>query len=301
MPTVILQGGLGNQLFQYAVGRSLSLKTGSRLYLETSTFKRSPNPNLPPRTLHLPSYAIQAETIHHSIEKSLLLNGRLKLFSLLSRINPELATRICRVHKDLQDPHRFTPYVLDIPGNVFLYGYYQSEKYFRSIREVLLEELSLRNKPSGINRKWRAHIDEKRSVGVHIRRGDYVEQGWTLPTEYYRSSIERLNYNINKGLHLFFFSDNIGWVKENTRRILPDNFPKEKASYVNRNENKEAHKDLWLMSGCTHNIISNSTFSWWGAWLNQNKEKTVFAPAYWIRNRVENLDIIPDRWKTIDW
>lgn len=299
MPTVILQGGLGNQLFQYAVGRSLSLNTGSKLYLETSTFSQSPKSNLPPRTFHLPNFAIQGEIIQKPIEKTPLLKERFKLFNLLSRVNPELAARVCRVHRDLQDPHRFTPYVLNLSGNAVLYGYYQSEKYFSSIRETLQEELSLRNEPSGPNRKWKAHIEEKRSVGVHVRRGDYIEQGWTLPIDYYRSAIEKLNHK-NSTLHIFFFSDEIEWVKGNTEHILPDGFPPENINYVDFNGSHNPHEDLRLMRSCNHNIISNSTFSWWGAWLNRNKEKTVFAPAYWLRDRVENLDIIPKRWRIVD-
>jgi hypothetical protein len=300
MPTVILQGGLGNQLFQYAVGRSLSLKTGTKLYLETSTFARSSNSNLPPRTLHLPKFAIQGEIIQKPIENAPLLKGRFKLFSLLSRVNPELAARICRVHKDLQDSRRFTPYVLNIPGNAFLYGYYQSEKYFHSSRKMIRKELFLQNKPSGINQKWKSQIERKKSVGVHVRRGDYTRQGWTLPVEYYQSAIKRLKYT-TKSLNIFFFSDNIEWVKENTRRILPGTFSLEKTNYIDFNSIHDPHKDLWLMSSCTHNIISNSTFSWWGAWLNYNEEKRVIAPAYWIRDRADRLDIIPNRWEVVDW
>ena len=174
MPTVILQGGLGNQLFQYAVGRSFSLKTGTKLYLEISTFARSSNSNLPPRTLHLPNFAIQGEIIQKPIENAPLLKGRFKLFSLLSRVNPKLATRICRVHKDLQNSRRFTPYVLNIPGNAFLYGHYQSEKILSFVQKDDAEGAFLQNKPSGINQKWKSQIEVKKSVGVHVRRGGYT-------------------------------------------------------------------------------------------------------------------------------
>lgn len=298
MPTVVLQGGLGNQLFQYAVGRSLSLRTGSTLYLETSTFTRSSDSNRPSRTLHLPNFSIQGEIIQKPIERAPMLKGRFKLFNLLNRVSPKLATQICRVHRDLQDPHRFTPHVLNVPKNTVLYGYYQSEKYFRQFKKMLRGELSLRGKLSGINRKWKAQIEEKRSVSVHIRRGDYVKQGWDLPLKYYKLAIKRIDCAEDSS-HLFFFSDEIEWVKKNIRCILPDSFSLENVDYIDNNSNHDAHEDLRLMRSCTHNIISNSTFSWWGAWLNRNDQKTVLAPAYWLRNRVEDLDIIPKRWDTI--
>lgn len=300
MPTVILQGGLGNQLFQYAVGRSLSLRTGSTLYLETSNFSRSTDSNLPQRTFHLPNFAIRGETIQKPIEQAPLLKGRFKLFNLLSRVTPKLATRICRVHRDLKNPHCFTPHVLNVPKNSVLYGYYQSEKYFSRIRKMLREELSLRSKPSGRNRKWKAQIEEKRSISVHVRRGDYTDQGWTLPNEYYRLAIKSIDH-IDENTHLFFFSDEMEWVKENIKLILPEGLSSGKVSYVNCNDNRNAYEDIRLMRLCTHNVIANSTFSWWGAWLNPNKEKSVLAPSYWLRNRVENLDIIPKRWRIIDW
>jgi hypothetical protein len=300
MPTVILQGGLGNQLFQYAVGRSLSLKTGSQLYLEESKFAYSSDPGLPTRTFRLSEFAVQGDVIRNPIEEDALLKGRFRLFSILSKITPKLAGRISGVHKDLERPRCFTPHVLGLSGNAYLYGYYQSEKYFRSIEETLREELSLQRELDGINREWRYRVEEEESVSIHVRRSDYVDQEWDLPVGYYRSAIEEI-CRTNGSVQLFFFSDDVEWVRENRRDLLPKDVTHESVSYVDCNGTDNAHKDLWLMKSCSHNIISNSTFSWWGAWLNQNKEKKVLAPAYWLRDRVENLDIIPDRWKVVDW
>lgn len=298
MATAVLRGGLGNQLFQYAVGRVLSNRTSSNLHLETSLLTQPSNPNLTPRTFQLSKFNIRGSTTHRSIKTNSSLRLRLKLFSLLSPIAPELAAQVCNVHRD-HHSQRFAPYVLDLPGDVLLFGHYQSEKYFRDFRDTLLTELSVQQKPSSKNRTWMEKIETSNSLGVHVRRGDYVPQGWNLPAVYYHRAIREARSRL-ENVNLFFFSDDIEWVREHTQRMLPDTFPTSQVQYVDCND-QEAHEDLRLMRSCDHNIIANSTFSWWGAWLNQHDEKLVFAPAYWIRDRVENLDIIPKRWSVIDW
>ncbi len=302
MATVKLHGGLGNQLFQYAVGRALSYKTSSKLYLETSTFTGTSSSNSEPasRTLQLSNFNIQGEIVHNPIDQAPLLLGRFKIFDLLSAISPEIAAQVCLVHKDLEEPHRFTPYILTMPGSTFLYGYYQSEKYFTEIRNTLRNELSIRANPTDQNREWKEQIEAHNSVGVHVRRTDYVEQEWQLPAEYYQSAIKEI-YALSGDITLFFFSDKIEWVKENIERFLPHEFPVENVKCVDCNDGENAYEDLRLMKSCRHNIIANSTFSWWAAWLNQDKDKTVLAPAYWLRNRVENIDIIPQRWSIVNW
>lgn len=299
MPTVTLHGGLGNQLFQYAVGRTLAHKTRATLFLDVSVLAGASTAGLPSRELHLPEFAVQGTVVRRPIEDAPLLKGRFKLFSRLRRVARGLGVRICRVHKNLQDPHRFDPTVLRAPGGTRLYGYYQSEKYFRSVRGVLREELTLHSEASGPTRRWKEQITETTSVAVHVRRGDYVDQGWALPTAYYRRSVRRLQGE--KDPCLFFFSDDIGWVRENIGRIVPQGTSLENVRFVDCNGPREPCEDLRLMKACDHNIIANSTLSWWGAWLNQNENKTVLTPAYWIRNRVERLDVVPNRWETVDW
>lgn len=298
MATVILQGGLGNQLFQYACARSLSHKNKSNLYLDPSRISRDPSPDTSLRNYHLPKFRTKGIVTSKPTLEDTTTRTRFRLFSLLSYLSPETAARICRVHKD-QSPLQFCPYVLKLPRNSTLFGYYQSEEYFRSIAEELRDELVLKEDPSTQNRKWKEKIGRQNSVGVHVRRGDYTSKGWELPVEYYRSAIKKITSLVDDAA-IFFFSDNIEWVRSNVQRVTPPDLPERAVEYVECNDIHEATEDLRLMRSCRHNIISNSSFSWWGAWLNQNEKKIVLAPNYWIYDYVDNLGIIPSRWHTIE-
>jgi len=299
VPTVFLQGGLGNQLFQYAAGRAVALKTNSDLFLEPSRVSKRFNSKTPPRNFHLPQFNINASTTHSPISKNSFLTFRLKVFSLLRPFFRKLAGHICRVHKD-HHPRRFSPSVLTLPCEAFLFGYYQSEKYFRNISDILREEITLSEKPSGQNEQLKSQIERQNAVSVHVRRGDYTSHGWVLPSDYYRTAIERICAS-TEDVTLFFFSDDLEWVRSHIRAFLPFHFPSKRVRYVDCNGEKDAPEDLRLMRSCRHNIIANSTFSWWGAWLNQHSKKVVLAPKHWIHDHVQNLDILPNRWSVVDW
>ena len=298
MPTVVLHGGLGNQLFQYAVGRTLSLKTGSTLYLNVSKLSEPTKPGVTRRKYQLSNYNICGEIQTGSIDKSFLVRLRSKIFDMLRSFDGYHASLISRFHRENR-PHVFYPYVLNIYGSSILFGYYQSEKYFSDIKRDIRQELRVLDEPSGENRTWKTTIEETNSASVHVRRGDYVHHGWALPPSYYRSAIAELNSSEND-LTLFFFSDDLPWLRRHLRTLLPTGFSSHNVHIVDCNTGAEAHEDLRLMRSCRHNVIANSTFSWWGAWLNQYSDKEVIAPSYWLRDWVKDLDIIPERWTTID-
>jgi len=298
MPTVYLQGGLGNQLFQYAVGRALSIRSGSPLYLDVTQLS-NPSPPAPPRSFQLSPFNIQGTVTRWPIEHHPTVRLRLKLFILMEPIFPWLTARILQVHKDTKS-QRFTPHVLNLPGNVLLFGYYQSAKYFRSISDTLKKELSVETPPSRQNQAWISKIQSTPSVSLHIRRGDYTEQGWSLPAAYYQSAIERVHARIDEP-ELFVFSDDTTWTSQNLKRLLPDGVPRSNVHLVKGNGAQEAFEDFRLMRNCRHHIIANSTFSWWGAWLALYPNKTVFAPAYWLGTPVDTLDILPTDWIPLGW
>lgn len=145
-----------------------------------------------------------------------------------------------------------------------LFGYYQSEKYFQDDEAVIREEISFPPIPTGPNQRRQEQIDSSFSVAVHVRREDYQKQGWLLPLTYYRTAIHRMQRRIGS-VELFFFSDETHWVQKHINRLLPESFPRSSAHIVAHNSSDEVLRDLELMTRCNHNIIANSTLSWWGA------------------------------------
>jgi hypothetical protein len=189
---------------------------------------------------------------------------------------------------------------MNIPDNIYIQGYWQSEKYFREISSVIKNDLQLKY-PMGLKDKFFYELILKsNSVSLHIRRGDYVPGTYSdqvsecLSLDYYEKAIGQILQK-NPDVVFFIFSDDINWAKEN----LPISRP---VFYVDHNSTDANFQDLRLMSLCKHNIIANSSFSWWGAWLNNNSEKEVYAPSKWFNSNARNLDskdIIPDHWMII--
>ena len=139
-------------------------------------------------------------------------------------------------------------------------------------------------------------ISQTNSVSLHIRRGDYVSNQKTNQThgtcdlDYYQRCITEIEKEVENP-YFFVFSDEIEWVKEN----LKINHP---AEYVDQNTGDKSYEDMRLMSQCKHNVIANSSFSWWGAWLNSYPDKIVFAPKRWFASDKHNTkDLIPEGWK----
>ena len=174
-------------------------------------------------------------------------------------------------------------------------GLYQSEEYFNNIKDVIKKEFTLKN-PLG-NEAGASEKEMNNSlfpISLHIRRGDYVKNKivreilGTLPLEYYKQAINFVTKNI-KNPTFFIFSDDIEWAKENLKTSLPTVF-------VSKQGIKD-YEELILMSKCKHNIIANSSFSWWGAWLNQNSDKIVIAPKQWFVDKtVDEANILPEGW-----
>lgn len=260
-----LKGGLGNQLFQYAFARHLSLIKNSKLFFDKSSFI---NYKLHDYALH--NFNINIEFFNYEFKD--LLEIKEKHFHFDADFNL-------------------------LPDNIYIDGYWQSEKYFFQIRDVLKNDLQIINKMSKSDLEIKNLIDSSNSVSIHIRRGDYAIGTYqdqvleTLPLEYYYQSIKYLSCT-NKNLMLFIFSDDIDWVKDNFK-VNCD------VTYVDHNSKKNAFQDLRLMSLCKYNIIANSSFSWWAAWLNKNINKIIIAPSVWFSKNAKNLnskDIIPDKW-----
>jgi len=186
------------------------------------------------------------------------------------------------------------PGILRSRGDLYLDGYWQSPKYFEDIRAILLKDLSLASPLAGRAASLAEKMRETDSVSIHVRRGDYVENakvhrsyGACSPS-YYLEAQRRIRETMPVPVW-FVFSDDIAWVRKHL------SFPGETV-YVS-DGTITTEQELMLMSVCKHNIIANSSFSWWGAWLNQNPEKMVIAPKPWFDiKKDEHKDLIPDTW-----
>ncbi|WP_158303673.1 alpha-1,2-fucosyltransferase [Methanosphaerula palustris] len=194
--------------------------------------------------------------------------------------------------------HTFDKAILTVPDNVYLDGYWQTEKYFKDIEEILRREVTLKDEPDSINLEMAERIQACHSVSLHVRRGDYVSNPTTqqfhgcCSIDYYNRAISLIEEKVDDP-SFFIFSDDLPWAKENL------DIPGEK-TFVAHNGPEKEYCDLWLMSLCQHHIIANSSFSWWGAWLGQDAEKMVIAPRRWaLSESFDTSDIIPDSWITI--
>lgn len=276
MVRVKLWGGLGNQMFQYALGRSLALK--NRTYLQ----------------LDLSEYIVKneaADYISRNFELD-LFNVSYVTESKENFIVTKVLNYVSPVKYVQENGFVYDPSVLEKKGRLYLYGYWQCEKYFKSIESTIRKDFTFKKQPNTANTQYLDQIAKVNAVSIHFRRGDYITVQTAVnfngicTIEYYKEAIELIKSKV-KNPHFFVFSDDLSWVKENIAFEDPH-------TYVDGNAGEYSYEDMRLMAACKHNIIANSTFSWWGAWLNNNQDKVVVAPKNWFKT--EKTDIIPDRW-----
>lgn len=249
-------GGLGNQLYQYATGRRLAHKLNTKLKLDLTFYEKD---NLHP-------YALNFFNIKESIASPEEI-AQLKQRSAQLGLGQE--------NRD----YNFMPEVLNYPDNIWLHGYWGHEEYFADIADILRRELTLKKTLSYSAQHWQEKIHSAEcAVSMHFRHGDFIysptnqnlpEHFAIPPLDYYYQCVNTLKRNYGN-LTLFIFSDNLQWAKENLHADVPIEFVE--------GEDLQDLEELHLMSLCRHNILSKSTFSWWGAWLNQNPFKKVFMP-----------------------
>lgn len=280
-----IYGGLGNQMFQYAIGKSIS--TTCNVDFKIDTYKIN-NSNYIARDFLISKFNISAKHAEKSEVKKFHRNKYFDfIFGKLYQKNIRLSNKIFE-----KKTFQFDKKILSIRSG-YLDGYWQCFKYFEDIREILLKEFTLVEEMNSESRLIRDKINELNSVSIHIRRGDYIKNKKNnaiynvFGLEYYHNAIDFITMKINNP-HFFIFSDDLEWASKNLKLV--------NATYVDANSKDNPANDLILMANCKHNIIANSTFSWWGAWLNQNKNKIVIAPKRWMSS-VNNLDdLYPQNW-----
>lgn len=289
MIIVKLIGGLGNQLFQYAIGRSLAVKIGAELKLDISGFE----------TYKLHAYSLGHFNIQEKIATASEIAGLSRYAARKGKIwwlrNYFFADSKIYIKEKRNLEFQYDPTIMNAGASAYLDGYWQNEKYFKDIEGVLRQELSVKEALSGQDKIIAEMMAKVDSVSVHIRRGDYVTNAKTnavhgaCDISYYQKAAELIISRITTP-HFFIFSDDHEWVKQNITFS-------HSTTYVDHNNAARNYQDLRLMSLCRHNIIANSSFSWWGAWLNPNPEKIVIAPKQWINDPTRDTsDLIPKTW-----
>ncbi len=279
-----LTGGVGNQMFQYAMGYATAKRLKTRCYLDTYWYKTQDQ-----RCVELGSFSISAKLLPAK-EWQLIQQGLLKL------------TKI----KEPQGKTSFNPATANITNFTFLSGYWQTEKYFAGYKDALRKEFSFASPPTDPNIiKYAELIASKpNSVSLHVRLGDYISndifnmiiQG-ICDTDYYHKAIQHIIDTTGQPVNIFVFSDDIRNVKNHISF-------KHDVTLVETSDHIPTTESMRLMSLCDHNIIANSSFSWWGAWLNDNPEKIVTAPDPWfnvtnVMPEGAHADIIPEGWVKI--
>lgn len=274
-----LVGGLGNQMFQYAIGRSLAIKNQTDLKLDLSEYN----------VYKLHDYGLDNFKIRAGVAKREEID-RLKTQRLRLKMG-----WLKKSHLKESALNKFSAKVFGYKGDAYLDGYWQTEKYFKDIRRVILDEFTVLHEAEGVNKDMAEKIMGCEAVSLHIRRGDYVSNPEALKVhglcslEYYDEAIRKIAEVADQPT-FFVFSDDIDWASANLKIDYP-------VVFVGHNDSGKNYEDLRLMSKCRHNIIANSSFSWWGAWLNENKDKRVIAPMKWFNDQSrDSSEIVPDEW-----
>lgn len=281
-----LIGGLGNQMFQYAFGYVISkrLRVEHKLYFASDI-------GTTPRNFELSLFNISAKQVLKQEAKFVSGNSSI-IRNLICKFKPSKF----HIVSELGSEHR--SYRQKIKDNSILKGYWQSEKYFIDYEPEIRREFSFNEKLEGKNKYLAEIINKSDAVSIHIRRGDYLSDKNTnafhgiCDLEYYKNAMKTIEKKIKRPTY-FFFSDDPAWVKKNL-------LSKYETHYIDWNSGEESYRDMQLMSLCDHNIIANSSFSWWGAWLNNNPSKIVIAPKIWYRDgSINTKDLVPDKWVRI--
>ncbi len=288
MITLLLKGGLGNQMFQYAAAKTLAYKLNTKLILDVSALSKKLKQDVSP---NIRAYELN---IFEGVRERKINKNR----SIATKLINKLSSKFLKQNVFNEPAFTYCNDFWNISPPVILNGYWQSEKYFDSYSTAIREAFTFpvideddKNFPIF------AQIKNQTSVAVHIRRGDYLLQKnlafhGICSLDYYEKSISFLKKQYPHAC-FFFFSDDTDWVKKELVHMI------DKYAIVEGNNNQDAWKDMFLMSCCDHNIIANSSFSWWAAWLNKNPAKTVIAPEQWFQTSdayYSTADLIPGSW-----
>ena len=276
-------------MFQYAAGRRLAHVRRTGLRLDISWFGSQSLRRYELGRFNIKERFASPKDIAFFTDYPRTRVGK-RLRKLAESLIPSMRRR------GINEPHfHFAPAVLTLPRHSLLHGYWQSEKYFGDISHIIRKEFTLGEDLNGRNAGMAGTLRSTGSVSVHVRRADYVADPVTnkvhgiCELRYYERAIELIASRVGDP-HFYIFSDDMQWAKSNL------NVPYA-VTYMDQNPPDAAHIDMCLMSLCKHNIVANSSFSWWAAWLNSNPDKIVIAPERWfLAPELDTKDLVPPEW-----
>lgn len=286
MIVIEASGGLGNQMFQYALYKKLE-SMDKDVVMDTSFFRSKQNL----RELEIGVFGVQYRSI--TDKEAAYIRGYGYQDTIIDKIKYKLKSSKIKTYKDTIENFQSKIFEMD---DVYLCGYWQSEKYFKDIRNTILEEFSFPLETKERFQDLCKQMQKENSISIHIRRSDYLTEqnvkvyGNICTEKYYENATAYMDRKIENP-HYYVFTDDLEWTR--------DYFKGEQYTIVDENRGKDSYADMYLMSQCKHNIIANSSFSWWGAWLNKNLNKKVLAPKKWFHNH-EKDEIVCEDWIRIE-
>lgn len=289
MIKLILTGGLGNQMFEYAAAKSLALKLNTVLELDLYALNKKTKGTQ--RNLELDIFDLDL-----NISSGWKTRFFVKAFPLV-----ENNKAFFRKHFGYFRDASAIVYCSDfenLTDNTILHGHFQNIKYFEKYQEVIRRDFTFKEPLERKNKDIAKIIQKTNSISIHIRRGDYLTDNdakknfATCTKEYYQKAIEYIKKQVDDP-HFFIFSEEVNWAQDNLV------FENNSVQFIDWNKDEASFKDMQLMSLCKNNIIANSTFSWWAAWLNTNDKKLVIAPNQWFASGIRNKDL--PEFYPIDW
>jgi len=317
MVIVRITMGLGNQMFQYAAGLSLSKEKNTALKVDTSSYagyklrKYELNTFFEIDTPEASKEEVNAVWYNHPVIKfwnKILPNKKIRALGLpydekaVQRNLLALFDVFYPSHKrkTYVEPHyHYDKDFFSANDNLYLHGFWMSWKYFEKYDAEIRKAFTVRQELVKHLSSTTNYIESENSVSIHIRRTDYttpevIKLKGLLSLDFFRKGVDYIKQKTGK-VTVFVFSDDIPWVKENFR------LEGVKVIYVDNTVSNSAIEDFYLMMKCRHNVISNSTFSWWAAHLNNNENKIIVAPRQWYAvSRVNSKDVCPASWTLMD-
>jgi len=286
-----LNGGLGNQMFQYAFAKSLSIETNQELKISINDIISDKNRNFELSEV----FGIRCNLASN---KEILIVSKCLAFSKITKKLAYFISRHFNINflllTDIKENFSEIIRIVLNSKHTYLLGYWQNASLFELNRDIILKEFTFKLDINKYYLNVLSEIQNTNSVSIHVRRGDYVTNKKAMKyhgligMEYYEKAT---NYMISilPEVHFFVFSDDISFVKKEF------SFLTRNVTIVDSSKSNHNALDLLLMSNCKNNIIANSSFSWWGAWLNSYNKKIVIAPNNWFTNQ-DSTKLIPNTW-----